>query len=43
MARRSAARLARRWQEACRDPACVVEAQVDEVNVPATVLVTILL
>ena len=39
----NAARLTRRWQEAAGDPARTVEARVDEINDPATVLVTILL
>ena len=39
----NAARLTRRWQEAAGDPARMVEARVDEINDPATVLVTILL
>ena len=36
----NAARLTRRWQEAVGDPAPMVEARVDEINDPATVLVT---
>jgi hypothetical protein len=35
-----AARLTRRWQEAAGDPARMVEARVDEINDPATGLVT---
>jgi hypothetical protein len=36
----NAARLTRRWQEAAGDPARMVEAPVDEINDPATALVT---
>jgi hypothetical protein len=36
----NAARLTRRWQEAAGDPARMVEALVDEINDPATGLVT---
>ncbi len=36
----NAARLARRWQEAAGDPARMAEALVDEINDPATGLVT---
>ena len=36
----NAARLTRRWQEAAGDPARMVEALVDEINDPATWLVT---
>ncbi len=36
----NAARLTRRWQEAAGDPARMVEARVDEINDPATGLVT---
>ena len=36
----NAARLTRRWQEAAGDPARMVEALVDEINDPATALVT---
>ena len=36
----NAARLTRRWQEAARDPARMVEARVDEINDPATGLAT---
>jgi hypothetical protein len=36
----NAARLTRRWQEAAGDPARMVEAPVDEINDPATGLVT---
>ena len=36
----NAARLTRRWQEAGGDPARMVEALVDEINDPATGLVT---
>ena len=36
----NAARRTRRWQEAAGDPARMVEALVDEINDPATALVT---
>jgi hypothetical protein len=36
----NAARLTRRWQEAAGDPARMVEALMDEINDPATGLVT---
>ena len=36
----NAARLTRRWQEAAGDPARMVEMPVDEINDPATGLVT---
>jgi hypothetical protein len=36
----NAARLTRRWQEAAGDPARMVEALVEEINDPATGLVT---
>jgi hypothetical protein len=36
----NAARLTRHWQEAAGDPARMVEALVDEINDPATGLVT---
>jgi hypothetical protein len=36
----NAARLTHRWQEAAGDPARMVEALVDEINDPATGLVT---
>jgi hypothetical protein len=36
----NAARLTRRWQEAAGDPARMVDALVDEINDPATCLVT---
>ena len=36
----NAARLSRRWQEAAGDPARMVDALVDEINDPATGLVT---
>jgi hypothetical protein len=36
----NAARLTRRWQEAAGDPARMAEALVDEINDPATGLVT---
>jgi uncharacterized tellurite resistance protein B-like protein len=36
----NAARLTRRWQEAAGDPALMAEALVDEINDPATGLVT---
>ena len=36
----NAARLTRRWHEAAGDPARMVEARVDEINDPATGLVT---
>jgi hypothetical protein len=36
----NAARLTPRWQEAAGDPARMVEAPVDEINDPATGLVT---
>jgi hypothetical protein len=36
----NAARLARRWQEASGDPSRMAEALVDEINDPATGLVT---
>jgi hypothetical protein len=36
----NAARLTRRWQDAAGDPARMVEALVDEINDPATGLVT---
>jgi hypothetical protein len=36
----TAARLTRRWQEADGDPAHMVEALVDQINDPATGLVT---
>jgi hypothetical protein len=36
----NAARLTGRWQEAAGDPARMVEALVDEINDPATGLVT---
>jgi hypothetical protein len=36
----NAARLTRRWQEAAGDPARTVEVLVDEINDPATGLVT---
>jgi hypothetical protein len=36
----NAARLTRRWQEAAGDPARMVEALVDEIDDPATGLVT---
>ena len=39
----NAARLTRRWHKAAGDPARAVEALVDEINDPVTVLVTILL
>ena len=39
-AKMNAARLTRRWQEAAGDPARMVEALVDEINDPATGLVT---
>jgi hypothetical protein len=39
-ARMNAARLTRRWQEAAGDPARMVEALMDEINDPATGLVT---
>ena len=36
----NAARLTQRWQEAAGDPARMVEALVDEINDPATGMVT---
>jgi hypothetical protein len=36
----NAGRLTRRWQEPAGDPACMAEALVDEINDPATGLVT---
>jgi hypothetical protein len=36
----NAARFTRRWQEAAGDPARMIEALIDEINDPATGLVT---